>query len=78
MYSPKGPSGFSLPRFLSSALSGYSERVEDRKRDQIEYTDEDPWIKEKFGQELAKKDLKSLMPEQAYRDRDYEWDYQAS
>ena len=61
-----------------SGLSGYSERVEDRKNDQIEYPDEDPWVREKFQSELAKKGLKSLMPEEAYRNRDFEWDYQAS
>jgi oxalate decarboxylase/phosphoglucose isomerase-like protein (cupin superfamily) len=59
-----------LPQF-----SGRSERVEDRAKDQIEYVDEDPWIRQHFEAELAKKGLKSLMPEQAYADRDYEWDY---
>jgi hypothetical protein len=56
-------------------LSGYSERVEDRVNDQIEYPDEEPWIREKFEAELAKKGVKSLMPEEAYRNKDFEWDY---
>jgi gentisate 1,2-dioxygenase len=59
-----------LPQF-----AGRSERVEDRAKDQIEYVDEDPWIREYFEAELAKRGLKSLMPQQAYVDRDYEWDY---
>lgn len=56
-------------------LMGYSERVEDRKRDQIEYPDEDPWIREKFKDELGKRGVKSVMPEEAYRDRNFEWKY---
>jgi gentisate 1,2-dioxygenase len=59
-----------LPQF-----GGHSERIEDRAKDQIEYPDEDPWVRQHFEGELAKKGLKSLMPEQAYLDRDYEWDY---
>jgi len=55
--------------------SGYSERVEDRARDQIEYPGEDTMIRQKFEEELAKKGLTSLMPEEAYRTRDFEWEY---
>lgn len=51
----------------------YSERIEDLERDQIEYTAEDPWIGETFRAELAKKGLKSRMPDEAYRDRNYKW-----
>ena len=55
---------------------GYSdEKVQDLSNDQIEYSDEDPWIRQKFQEELAKRGLTSLMPDEAYRDRDYEWDY---
>lgn len=54
-------------------FSGYSEKVEDKARDQIEYPDEAPWIRQKFEQELGTRDLSSLMPEQAYRDPNYEW-----
>ncbi|MBV8085518.1 MAG: cupin domain-containing protein, partial [Chloroflexi bacterium] len=32
---------------------GYAEKVEDRARDQIEYPDEDPWVRANFEQELA-------------------------
>jgi len=32
-------------------------------------------IREKFESELSRKGLESLMPEKAYRDRDYEWNY---
>ena len=56
-------------------FSGISEKVEDRARDQIEYCDEDPFIREKFESELAKRGLKSDIPEEAYTQRDYEWDY---
>ncbi len=51
-----------------------SERVRD-PRDQIEYPDEDPWIRETFKKELGKRGLTSLMPEEAYKDRDYKWEY---
>lgn len=56
-------------------FSGISEKLEDRARDQIEYTDEDPSIRTRFEAELGKNDLTTLMPEEAYRDRDYEWSY---
>jgi hypothetical protein len=45
---------------------GYAERAEDRKRDQIEYKDEDPSVRRRFEEELAKRGLESLMPEDAY------------
>ncbi|MFC2056427.1 cupin domain-containing protein [Chloroflexota bacterium] len=54
------------------ALAG-AERVQAVARDQIEYPDEDPWIRQTFEKELAKRDLTSLMPEDAYKDRNYEW-----
>jgi quercetin dioxygenase-like cupin family protein len=50
-----------------------SETVENRARDQIEYPDEEPWIRQKFEEELAKRGTTPLMPEEAYRDRDYKW-----
>jgi len=52
-----------------------SERVEDRARDQIEYPNEDPIVRQRFEEELGKRGLKSQMPEQAYKDPNYEWDY---
>jgi hypothetical protein len=45
---------------------GYTERAEDRKRDQIEYPDERPEVRERFERELAKRRLHSLMPVAAY------------
>jgi hypothetical protein len=49
--------------------------MEDRGRDQIAYTDEDPWVRQRFEEELKKRSLTSLMPPEAYRVRGYEWDY---
>ncbi len=65
-------------RYLAfHAMRGFtSERVEDRARDQIEYPQEDPWIRDTFASELKKRNLASVMPEQAYKDPTYEWDYQ--
>ena len=55
---------------------GYSdERVQDVSRDQIEYSDEEPWIRQKFEEELAKRGLTSSMPDTAYQLRDYQWAY---
>lgn len=59
-----------LPQF-----SGHAERVEDRGRDQIEYPYEEPWIRQRFEDELGKRGLKSQLPEEAYQDPNYEWDY---
>ena len=56
-------------------LSGTGERIEDRAKDQIEYPDEDPQVRERFEGELAKRGLTSVMPDQAYRDHSFEWDY---
>ena len=41
----------------------------------IEYTDEEPWFREKFETELAKRGLTSRMPPEAYTDPDYKWYY---
>ncbi len=71
--------GASPARYLAlhppRVLGGYSERVEDRQRDQIEYPDEESWIRQKFEDELKKKGLTSMMHERAYKDKDYEWEY---
>ena len=56
-------------------LNGISEKVQDRARDQIEYPDEDPMIRKRFEEELAKRELTSLMPDRAYFDKDFEWEY---
>ncbi len=42
---------------------------------QIEYPDEEAFIRDTFESELAKRGMESLMVPQAYEDRDYEWDY---
>ena len=58
---------------------GYSdEKVGDVSRDQIEYADEDPWVRAMFEEELAKRQISSLMPAEAYQDRNYQWDYRAA
>ena len=41
----------------------------------IEYPDEDPIIRQTFEAELAKRGVRSRMPEAAYRDRSFEWPY---
>ncbi len=41
---------------------------------QIPFVEEDPWIRRKFEEELAKRGLTSLMPPEAYTDPDYVWD----
>ncbi len=56
-------------------FGGQAETIEDRARDQIEYPDEEPMIRELFQEELAKKGLASKMPEDAYLDPNYEWGY---
>ncbi|MEE9550435.1 MAG: cupin domain-containing protein [Candidatus Binatia bacterium] len=52
---------------------GHAEKVEDRRKDQIEYPNEDPWIRQKFEDELKKRGVQSLMPDEAFTNRDYEW-----
>jgi hypothetical protein len=52
---------------------GHAEKLEDRAKDQIEYPDEDPWIRKKFEDELGKRGLTSLMPAEVYTDREHEW-----
>jgi len=60
-----------LPQFF-----GHAEAVEDRARDQIDYTAEEPWIREKFEAELAQRGIKSEMPPEAYSIPNYEWSYE--
>ncbi len=48
-----------------------------RPNDQIEYPDEEVWIREHFESELAKRGVESLMPDGAYKDPDYKWTYDA-
>lgn len=42
-------------------FSGHAEKVQDRAADEIDYSDEEPWIRTKFEEELAKRGLKSAM-----------------
>jgi oxalate decarboxylase/phosphoglucose isomerase-like protein (cupin superfamily) len=62
---------FHTPR----GMTGRTEHIEDLARDQIEYTTEDPWIRQTFESELGKRNLKSLMPDAAYTDPSYRWEY---
>ena len=55
------------------ALLTYSNQAESVSRNQIEYPDEDPSIRQAFEAELAKRNLTSLMPEEAYGDPKYQW-----
>jgi hypothetical protein len=64
-----------MPTGAASFTDSAGERITNRASDQIEYPDEDPWIRQKFESELAKKGLTSLMPDEAYRDPSFEWKY---
>jgi mannose-6-phosphate isomerase-like protein (cupin superfamily) len=59
------------PRHFNMSQEG----IDDPARDQIEYPDEDPWIRQTFEGELAKRGLTSLMPEEAYGQQGFEWKY---
>lgn len=54
-------------------FAGYAEDVSDRARDQIEYADEDQWIRTHFEEELAGRGLKSAMPSAAYEGKPDAW-----
>lgn len=54
-------------------MSYSGELIENKIADQIEYPDENPWIRQKFEQMLANRGLTSRMPEEAYRDPNYEF-----
>ena len=72
--------GSSPARYLAlhapRVIRGSGERIEDVQRDQIEYPDEEPWIRHKFKEELVQRGLTSVMPLQAYQDKDFQWTYQ--
>lgn len=55
---------------------GSTERVGSRRLDQIEYPEEDPMVRQYFEDQLAQRGLKSNMPDRAYTDPDFEWDYE--
>jgi hypothetical protein len=57
------------------AFRGLMDERVDRAEDQIDYTQEDPWIREMFASELAKRGTASLMPEECYRVPDYQWSF---
>jgi oxalate decarboxylase/phosphoglucose isomerase-like protein (cupin superfamily) len=56
-------------------LMGSGEQIQDRTRDQFEYANEYPEIRQRFEAEMEKRGMKSLMPEEAYTNPNYEWDY---
>jgi hypothetical protein len=45
----------------------------DTKEANIDYTDEDPWIRETFEEELSRRGLESDMPAECYVDPDYQF-----
>jgi oxalate decarboxylase/phosphoglucose isomerase-like protein (cupin superfamily) len=45
---------------------------------QIEYPNEEPFIRDKFESTLAQRGLRSLMPPEAYKNPRYEWSYAES
>jgi quercetin dioxygenase-like cupin family protein len=57
-------------------LPGYSEAIDNPGTDQVDYADEDPEVRRRFAEELAKRGMKSRMPEEAYRTRNYQWKYE--
>jgi oxalate decarboxylase/phosphoglucose isomerase-like protein (cupin superfamily) len=59
----------------SPRLINVGSEAVDPARDQIEYPDEDPWIRQMFEEEMAARGMTSEMPEEAYQDRDFEWSY---
>ena len=54
---------------------GHAERVGDPAGHQIEYSQEDPSVRQRFEEELGKRGLTSDIPEEAYKDSDYQWGY---
>ena len=40
----------------------------------IRYVNEDPWVRQTFEAELAKRGLKSQMPSAIYSDRNFKWE----
>jgi oxalate decarboxylase/phosphoglucose isomerase-like protein (cupin superfamily) len=52
---------------------GHAEKVTDRAKDQIEYVNEEPAVRERFEGELAKRGLTSLMDKSVYEKADFDW-----
>src|SRR5439155_6608741 len=57
-------------------LPGYSEAIDNPGLDQIDYADEDPAVRRRFEEELAKRGMKTGMPAEAYKTRNYQWTYE--
>jgi oxalate decarboxylase/phosphoglucose isomerase-like protein (cupin superfamily) len=53
-------------------FEGWADEIKDRLADQIEFPDEDPFVRQTFEAELAKRGLTTGMPEQVYTDKDYQ------
>jgi len=53
-------------------LHGYTEKVINAN-DQIEYSTEDPSVREMFEKELGARSLTSLMPDEVYTNPNFEW-----
>lgn len=60
------------------AFRGLLDETVDAGRDQLEYHQEDPWIRQKFAEELAKRSTSSLMPEECYQDPNYKWSFKGT
>ncbi len=67
------PSG--MPTGASVFTNMQGQEITQLDRQQIEYPDEDPWIRSKFEEELAKRGVTSAMPPEAYVDPNYQWKY---
>lgn len=52
---------------------GHAEKVTDRAKDQIEYVDEEPEVRQRFEEELAKRGLTSKLDPKVYEERDFDW-----
>ena len=69
--------GGDMARYLAlhppMQFHGHAEKVEDRAKDQIEYPNEDPYIRTKFEEELGKRGIKSIMPDECYTNPNFEW-----
>ena len=53
---------------------GHAEKVTDRAKDQIEYADEDPSVRELFAQKLAERGLTTGMDPSVYSTHDFSWE----
>ena len=60
----------SLSQFAQKGETTYEKSIR-----QIEYPDEDSWIRETFEAEAARRGGRSFMPAEAYDDPDFEWEY---